>query len=123
MAAFQELVADLCQSLMLVCQQNPKLVPASFSNMEIEAPKGEDPLETLAQYLSSFEENFQNKEVGCHPYLNLKCLIVWALAATREVVNNLAATHRTLQQRARRALHFMRTFLNGKYSFYLRSQC
>jgi len=97
---YKEVVACVCSAVMGVIQENPEYVPLPFGKQQIESPKNEDPYEQLSNFSSSLKNYFSNKE---------------ALAATHDVSKKLGEEHRNFQQRVRRRLHFMRTFINVEY--------
>jgi len=94
---YKDVVADVCNSLMRVCQPNPNVMPSPFSKMEFESAQYKDPFEQLSYSLAALNGYFPNNE---------------ALTAEREASEQMAQAHRAFQQRARRGLHHMRTFLN-----------
>ncbi|VDK81944.1 unnamed protein product [Litomosoides sigmodontis] len=97
----KEMLCKLADSMMRVMQQNPKLVPEAESRMEIECPANEDPMELLAVSLEGMRENFSSH--------------IPALQACISACAKLTMLRRSFHKRGRRAIHFIRTFINVDY--------
>nr|CDP98275.1 Bm10464 [Brugia malayi] len=97
----KEMLCKLAESIMHVLQQNPKLVPEAESKMEFECPLNQDPTELLSVSLEAMRENF-----SAH---------IPALEACIRACIKLAELRRSYCKRGRRAIHFIRTFINVDY--------
>ncbi|VIO97713.1 Uncharacterized protein BM_BM10184 [Brugia malayi] len=98
---YKEMLCKLAESIMHVLQQNPKLVPEAESKMEFECPLNQDPTELLSVSLEAMRENF-----SAH---------IPALEACIRACIKLAELRRSYCKRGRRAIHFIRTFINVDY--------
>ncbi|KAM3717758.1 Transmembrane protein [Dirofilaria immitis] len=99
--AYKEILCKLSESIMHVMQQNPKLVPEAESKMEFECPLNQDPMELLGISLQAMKENFSTH--------------ILALEACINACAKLAILRRSYHKRGRRAIHYIRTFINVDY--------
>uniref|UniRef100_A0A915PRG6 Nose resistant-to-fluoxetine protein N-terminal domain-containing protein n=1 Tax=Setaria digitata TaxID=48799 RepID=A0A915PRG6_9BILA len=106
--AYKEILCKLSESIMHVMQQNPKLVPEAESKMEFDCPPNQDPMELLAISLGAMRENFSTH--------------IAALETCIDTCTKLATLHRSYRKRGRRALHFIRTFINVDYELVKRRE-
>uniref|UniRef100_A0A915A0C1 BAR domain-containing protein n=1 Tax=Parascaris univalens TaxID=6257 RepID=A0A915A0C1_PARUN len=100
--AYKEMLCHLAASMMQVLQPNPELVPATESTMQLESEQGKDPYELLLKTLDEVKQHF--------------CAHTASLETSIETCRRLAATHREYQRKGRRAMHFMRTFINVDFT-------
>ncbi|VDN07452.1 unnamed protein product [Thelazia callipaeda] len=98
---YKQVLCQLAESVMHVLQQNPKLVPEAESKMEFECPPSQDPLEQLSLTLASMRDNFSAHKT--------------ALEVCIDTCEKLAGLRRAYHKKGRRALHFIRTFINVDY--------
>ncbi|EJD75459.1 hypothetical protein LOAG_17392 [Loa loa] len=99
--SYKAMLCKLAESIMHVMQQDPKLVPEAESKMEFECPSNQDPMELLSISLEAMRENF-----SAH---------ISALEACIHACTKLAMLRRSYHKRGRRAIHYIRTFINVDY--------
>uniref|UniRef100_A0A8R1TM82 BAR domain-containing protein n=2 Tax=Onchocerca TaxID=6281 RepID=A0A8R1TM82_ONCVO len=99
--AYKEILCKLSEGIMHAMQQNPKLVPKAESKMEFECPSNQDPMELLSVSLEVMKENF-----SAH---------ISALETCIHSCTKLAMLRRSYHKRGRRAIHYIRTFINVDY--------
>ncbi|KHN85348.1 hypothetical protein Tcan_13782 [Toxocara canis] len=85
-------------SMKSVLQPNPQLVPAAESTMNVECEQGKHPYELLAKTLEEVKAHFAEH--------------MPSLETSIETCRNLATMDHECQRKGRRAMHFMRTFIN-----------
>ncbi|VDN08414.1 unnamed protein product [Thelazia callipaeda] len=94
------IIEDIAQQMISILQQDPRYVPKPPGKMEIAAPLHSDPFELLEPVLKTTEDHMDFKE------------------ELRQIQNSslrLALLHREFQQKCRRAIHCIRTFINVDY--------
>ncbi|CAD5233521.1 unnamed protein product [Bursaphelenchus xylophilus] len=97
--AYHAVVQEVCKQCCRMIQQNPQHFAAA-ENMHVQSPKGKDPFEELCQYLKPAIKELPKPE---------------PITAARESCKRLALFHRQMQDDVRKAMHFLRTFVNVDY--------
>uniref|UniRef100_A0A1I8F0Z1 BAR domain-containing protein n=1 Tax=Wuchereria bancrofti TaxID=6293 RepID=A0A1I8F0Z1_WUCBA len=97
---YRVIIEDIAQQLISTLQQDPRYVPKPPGKMEVEAPPQEDPFELLQLALKITGNQMESKK-------EVEQIQTSAL--------KLASLHREYQQKGRRAIHNIRTFINVDY--------
>ncbi|VDO69354.1 unnamed protein product [Onchocerca flexuosa] len=97
---YRIIIEDIAQQLISILQQDPRYLPKPPCKMEIQAPPQADPFELLESALKKTGNEMESKK-------EIEQIQTSAL--------KLASLHREYQQKARRAIHGIRTFINVDY--------
>ncbi|EJW81085.1 hypothetical protein WUBG_08005, partial [Wuchereria bancrofti] len=114
---YRVIIEDIAQQLISTLQQDPRYVPKPPGKMEVEAPPQEDPFELLQLALKITGNQMESKK----SYFSLNSALLFKKSWISEVEQiqtsalKLASLHREYQQKGRRAIHNIRTFINVDY--------
>ncbi|VDK69298.1 unnamed protein product [Onchocerca ochengi] len=97
---YRVIIEDIAQQLISILQQDPRYLPKPPGKMEIQAPPQADPFELLESALKITGNEMESKK-------EIEQIQTSAL--------KLASLHREYQQKARRAIRGIRTFINVDY--------